>query len=121
ERMAGSAGEPENWLVRGGTLDGQYFSSLDQINLKTVERLGPAWSFDFDTTRGQEAEPLVVDGVMYVSSAWSKVFAIDAATGRELWRYDPEVPGDAALYACCDVINRGVAVYKGKVFAATLD
>src|SRR5882672_11235030 len=85
KRMLASASEPSNWLVEGGSLDGKHWSSLDQINEKTVAKLPPAWSFDFDTTRGQESEPIVVDGVMYVTSAWSKVFALDAATGGQIW------------------------------------
>ena len=71
--------------------------------------------------RGQEATPLVVDGVLYVSTAWSKVKAYDAATGKPLWAYDPEVPGEWAVNACCDVVNRGVAVWEGKVFVGSFD
>jgi len=120
-RMMAAASEPQNWLVNGGTLNGDHYSSLDQINLDTVKDLKPAWSFDFDTVRGQEAEPLVVDGVMYVSTSWSKVYALDAATGRKIWFFDPEVPGDTGVKVCCDTVNRGVAVYKGKVYVGTLD
>lgn len=120
-RMINAASEPENWLVNGGTLNGEHYSALDQINLDTIQNLRPAWSFDFDTTRNQEAEPIVVDGVMYVTTAWSKVYAINAATGEQIWFYDPEVPGEAGLMACCDVVNRGAAVYKGRVYVATLD
>ncbi|HWL47045.1 MAG TPA: PQQ-binding-like beta-propeller repeat protein, partial [Sphingomonadaceae bacterium] len=119
-RMMAAASEPQNWLVNGGTLNGDHYSSLDQINLDTVKDLKPAWSFDFDTVRGQEAEPLVVDGVMYVSTSWSKVYALDAATGRKIWFFDPEVPGDTGVKVCCDTVNRGVAVYKGKVYVGTL-
>ena len=121
QRLLDAAGEPQNWLVGGGTYAGHYWSPLDQINLETVKDLKPAWSYDFDTVRGQESEPLIVDGVMYVTSAWSKVFALDAATGRELWSYDPKVPGEAAVYTCCDVVNRGVAYYDGKVYVGTID
>ncbi len=120
-RMLEAAEHPENWLLHGGTFNGEYYSSLNQINQSTVANLRPAWSVDFDTVRGQESEPLVVDGVMYVTSAWSKVYALDAATGRQLWSFDPMVSGQQAAKACCDVVNRGAAVYHGKVFVGTLD
>ena len=120
-RMIGAASEPENWLVNGGTLNGEHYSALDQINLDTIADLRPAWSFDFDTTRSQEAEPIVVDGVMYVTTSWSKVYAINAATGEQIWFYDPQVPGETGYMACCDVVNRGAAVYKGRVYVAALD
>ena len=80
-----------------------------------------AWYFDLDTKRGQEATPLVIDGTMYVTSAWSKVFALDARTGKEKWRFDPQVAGDKAIDACCDVVNRGVAAWGDKVYVGTLD
>lgn len=119
--MVHAAEEPESWLVNGGTYYGQYYSTLDQINQSNVSRLAPAWYFEFDTTRGQESEPLVVDGVMYVSTAWSKLYALDARTGKQLWFYDPKVPGKLGVRACCDVVNRGAAVYDGKVYIGTID
>lgn len=76
---------------------------------------------EFDTNRGQEATPIVVDGVMYLSTAWSKVMAVDAASGAVLWRYEPEVDGAKGAHACCDVVNRGVAVWEGRVFVGTID
>ncbi|MBX5459769.1 MAG: PQQ-dependent dehydrogenase, methanol/ethanol family [Steroidobacteraceae bacterium] len=121
ERLRNAEEEPENWLSYGGGYSEQRYSQLAQINIGTVSRLAPAWSFDFDTYRGQESTPLVVDGVMYVTSAWSKVYALDARTGAMLWSYDPEVPGSAGPKPCCDVVNRGAAVYKGKVFVGTID
>jgi len=120
-RLGASAKEPQNWLVYGGSWSEQHYSPLKSIDAANVSRLKPAWSFDFDTYRGQESTPVVVDGVMYVSSAWSKVFALDAKTGKPLWSFDPKVPGPADLPLCCDVVNRGVAVYKGKVFVGTID
>ena len=85
--------------------------------------LGLAWSLDLKsrTARGLEATPLVVDGVMYTSGAWSHVFALDARNGKLLWEYDPQVPGANAARGCCDVANRGVAVWGGKVFVGTYD
>ena len=88
---------------------------------KTPGGLGLAWYFDLDTDRGQEATPIVVDGVMYFSTAWSEVFALNAATGARLWSYDPKVPRQWDVNACCDVVNRGVAVWQGKIYVGTLD
>src|SRR5262245_47194568 len=120
-RLLHAAKEPQNWLSYGGGWSEQHYSPLKSIDTANVSRLKPAWSFDFDTYRGQEATPVVVDGVMYVSSAWSKVFALDAKSGKLLWSFDPRVPGPADLPLCCDVVNRGVAVYKGRVFVGTID
>lgn len=120
-RLLNAANEPHNWLIYGGGWSEQHYSPLKSIDVTNVGRLKPAWYFDFDTYRGQESTPVVVDGVMYVSSAWSKVFALDAKTGKLLWSFDPKVPGPADVPLCCDVVNRGVAVYKGKVFVGTID
>jgi quinohemoprotein ethanol dehydrogenase len=120
-RLLNAEREPQNWLMHGGTYLEQRYSTLDQINVDTVARLKPAWYFELDTTRGQEATPLVVDGVLYTTTAWSKVYALDAKTGRQLWRYDPQVPGEAGPKPCCDVVNRGAAVYGGKVYVGTID
>ncbi|MFZ0583895.1 MAG: PQQ-dependent dehydrogenase, methanol/ethanol family [Candidatus Acidiferrales bacterium] len=113
--------EPGNWMTYGRTYSEQRFSPLKQINDTNVGQLGLAWFYDLDTRRGQEATPIVVDGVMYFTTAWSKVFALDAATGAVRWSYDPKVPPEWAVNACCDVVNRGVAVWGGKVFFGTLD
>src|SRR5580658_2391902 len=113
--------EPGNWMSHGRTYSEQRFSPLRQINDTNVGQLGLAWYMDLDTRRGQEATPIVVDGVMYFSTAWSKVFAANAATGEKLWSYDPKVPPEWAVNACCDVVNRGVAVWRGKVFVGALD
>jgi quinohemoprotein ethanol dehydrogenase len=120
-RITAADREPGNWLTYGRTYSEQRFSPLKQINEQNVQRLGLAWYFDLDTRRGQESTPLVVDGVMYFTTAWSKVIALDAATGKLLWSYDPKVPPSWAVNACCDVVNRGVAAWKGKVFVGTLD
>jgi PQQ-dependent dehydrogenase (methanol/ethanol family) len=113
--------EPGNWMTYGRTHDEQRFSPLNQISDRNVSQLGLAWYFDLDTQRGQEATPIVVDGVMYFTTAWSKVFALNAVSGQLLWSFDPKVPGAWAVNACCDVVNRGVAVWQGKVFSGTLD
>jgi quinohemoprotein ethanol dehydrogenase len=113
--------EPGSWLTHGRTYSEQRFSPLKQINDQNAAQLGLAWSYDLDTNRGQEATPLVVDGVMYFTTAWSKVVAVNAETGSKVWTYDPQVPPEWAINACCDVVNRGLAVWKGKLFLGTLD
>lgn len=110
-----------DWLSYGRTYDEQRFSPLDQINTESVKELGLTWFADMDTARGQEATPLVIDGKIYVSTAWSKVKAYDGATGKPLWDFDPKVPGETAGKACCDVVNRGVAAWEDKLFIGTLD
>jgi quinohemoprotein ethanol dehydrogenase len=114
-------GVSADWPLHGLTTSEQRFSPLRQIDRTSVSRLGLAWSYDTLSHRGLEATPIVVDGVLYATSTWSVVFALDARTGRELWRHDPAVPRWKARHACCDVVNRGVAVEAGRVFAATLD
>ncbi|HEY4341314.1 MAG TPA: PQQ-dependent dehydrogenase, methanol/ethanol family [Steroidobacteraceae bacterium] len=121
ERLRHADQDPGDWLTHGGNWQELRYSRLTGINATNVAALRPAWSAEFDTTRGQEATPIVVDGVMYVSTSWSKVYALDAATGRQIWYYDPKVPGPTGAHACCDVVNRGVAVYEGNVYLATLD
>ncbi|MGH8150305.1 MAG: PQQ-dependent dehydrogenase, methanol/ethanol family [Steroidobacteraceae bacterium] len=120
-RLERADAEPRNWLTTGEDYGANWFSSLKRIDAGNVHRLRLAWHYDLDTHRGQEATPVVVDGVMYTTSAWSKVQALDAATGRLLWQFDPKVPGKTAIYVCCDVVNRGVAVWRGRVYVATLD
>lgn len=119
--------EPQNWLTYYGAYDGKRYSPLDQINTENVERLRPVWVFQAGasglyagpSTYSFEATPLVVDGVMYVSGWDGWVWALDAKTGQELWRYKHAIPFDVSL--CCGNVNRGVAVAQGKVFVATLN
>ncbi|HTW38496.1 MAG TPA: PQQ-dependent dehydrogenase, methanol/ethanol family [Steroidobacteraceae bacterium] len=120
-RLIEPSAEPQNWLTTGHDYADTRFSSLREINDGNVHRLALAWYYDLDTHRGQEATPVVVDGLMYTTSAWSKVQAFEAASGRLLWQFDPKVPGRTAVHACCDVVNRGVAVWRGRVYVATLD
>ena len=120
-RLTNAASEPGNWMTHGGTYAEQRYANLDQVNTATVSGLGLAWSYDLDTNRGQEATPLIIDGVMYTTTAWSKVVALDAATGRVKWTYDPEVAKDRGHSACCDVVNRGVAAWGGMIFLGALD
>ena len=120
-RLRGSDQDTTNWLMYGRTYDDHRFSPLKQINEETVGKLGLAWSRELGTTRGLEATPLVEDGIIYSTGSWSVVYAIDAKTGELRWTYDPKVPRDRAFFICCDVVNRGVALYRGKVYVGTLD
>jgi quinohemoprotein ethanol dehydrogenase len=120
KRLEAAAGNAE-WLSYGKDYNEQRFSPLDQVNAGNVQKLGLAWYAEFDTDRGQEATPLMVDGVLYTTTAWSKVFAFDAKSGKLLWKYDPAVEGAKGFDACCDVVNRGVAVWKGRVYVGTID
>ena len=121
QRLINADADSRNWLSHGRTYSEQRFSPLDQINTGNVEDLGLAWSWDTGTYRGLEATPIVVDGVMFTTSTWSVVNAHDARTGALLWQYDPEVPREWGFNACCDVVNRGVAVWEDRVFVGTLD
>jgi quinohemoprotein ethanol dehydrogenase len=114
-------GRAGDWLTHGRTYSETRFSPLNQINAANVKDLGLAWAFDTETTRGLEATPIVVDGRMYTTGSWSVVFAIDARTGKQLWKWDPQVPRSYGPRACCDVVNRGVAFYKGRVYVGALD
>ncbi|HEV2531760.1 PQQ-dependent dehydrogenase, methanol/ethanol family [Phenylobacterium sp.] len=116
-----AADSNSEWVSYGKGYSEQRFSPLDKVNATNVGQLGLAWYAQFDTDRGQEATPLMVDGVLYTTTAWSKVFAFDAATGKLIWSYDPKVDGKKGFDACCDVVNRGVAVWKGRVYVGTLD
>ncbi len=114
-------GEDGNWLAHGRTFNEQRFSPLKLINDKNVKDLKLAWSYKLDVDRGTEATPIVVDGTMYTTGAYSIVYALDAKNGKLLWKYDPKIQRDYAERACCDAVNRGVAVLEGKVYVATLD
>jgi quinohemoprotein ethanol dehydrogenase len=116
---AASAGD--EWPLHGRTHAETRFSPLDQIHAGNVAALGLAWSYATGSTRGLEATPIVHEGVLYATSSWSVVFALDARSGRELWRFDPKVPGSAGARACCDVVNRGVALDAGRVYVGALD
>jgi len=109
------------WVSYGRTYDEQRYSPLDQINPGNIGELGLAWYADMDTARGQEATPLVIDGKIYITTAWSKVKAYDAVTGKPLWDFDPKVPGETGVKACCDVVNRGLAAWGNMLFLGTLD
>jgi quinohemoprotein ethanol dehydrogenase len=120
-RLKTAAGDAANWLMYGRTYDDHRFSPLAQINEQTIATLGLTWSRELPTTRGLEATPLVEDGVIYTTGSWSIVYALDAKTGDVKWTYDPEVPRTGAFFVCCDVVNRGVALYRENVYVGTLD
>lgn len=116
---AGSAGA--EWLTYGGTYDEQRHSSLTRVNAQNVGELGVAWTYDLNSNRGIETTPIVHDGVMYATSSWSVLHAIDARTGKELWVYDPGADKSVGADACCDVVNRGVAFKDGVLFLGVID
>ena len=120
-RLGEADHEPGNWMTYGRTYSEQRFSPLTRITVDNAKQLGLAWYADLDTNRGQEATPLAIDGVLYVSTAWSMVKAYDAKTGALRWSYDPEVPRELGVRGCCDVVNRGVAAWQGKIFVGTFD
>jgi quinohemoprotein ethanol dehydrogenase len=120
-RLAAADGDSGSWLMYGRTYDDHRFSPLKNINEQTIGRLGLVWSRELGTTRGLQATPLVENGVIYTTGSWSVVHALDAKTGNVRWTYDPAVPRTRAFFICCDVVNRGVALYRGKVYVGTLD
>ncbi len=120
-RLVAADSEPGSWMSYGRTYSEQRYSPLTAINASNIDTLGLAWSYELNTKRGIEATSIVVDGVMYTSSAWSIVHALDARTGAHLWSFDPKVAKDKSLHTCCDVVNRGVAVWQGRVFVGVLD
>jgi len=120
-RVIAADNEPGQWLAHGRTFDEQRFSPLTKISDANVTRLGLAWAWEPGTTRGMEATPLVIDGVMYATGEWSRVYALDAKTGKPIWTYDPYVPGAKGRDACCDVVNRGIAAWEGRLYLGALD
>ena len=120
-RVLNAGSENESWLLHGRTYDESRFSPLTDINDSNVGELGLSWSFETGTNRGHETTPIVVDGMMFITAPWSVVFALDAKTGKEIWSFDPEADKAWARNACCDVVNRGVAVWCDHVVFATID
>ena len=112
---------PNEWLLHGRTYAEERHSPLDQINTSNVDQIGLSWSFETGTNRGHETTPIVKDGVMFITAPWSVVHALDAKTGDLLWTHDPKVERAWANNACCDVVNRGVALYENSIFFGTID
>ena len=121
DRIIAADKTPGEWLSHGRTYDEQRFSPLQSISDKNISALGLAWYFDLPHKRGVEATPLIADGVMYTTGSWSLVFALDARSGALLWQYDPKVDKEYAKNTCCDVVNRGAALWGKNVYVASLD
>jgi PQQ-dependent dehydrogenase (methanol/ethanol family) len=119
--MRANAAKTPDWPSYGLDYAETRFSKLDQVNAGNVKDLGLAWSYNLESTRGVEATPLVVDGIMYVTASWSVVHAVDVRTGKKIWSFDPKVDKSKGFKGCCDVVNRGVALHQGKVFVAAYD
>lgn len=120
-RLVAANSDSADWLMYGRTYDEQRFSTLRQISDENVNQLGLVWSRELPTTRGLEATPIVINGVIYTTSSWSIVHAVDALTGESLWTFDPQVDRTRARTVCCDVVNRGLALYRGRLYLGTLD
>jgi len=120
-RIAAADATPGEWLTHGRTYGEQRFSPLDQIDAGNVDQLGLAWYADLPTRRGIETTPLMAGGRLYVTASWGHVLAYDARTGALLWHFDPQVDKAYAAHTCCDVVNRGVALWGDRVYAASID
>ena len=121
QRITQADNEPQHWLSYGRDYKEQRHSPLKQINDSNVDELGLSWWFDLKSSRGLEATPLFVDGVLYFTGVWSVVYAVDARTGKALWTYDPKVPRAWGKNLCCGAVNRGVAYYEDKIIFGSLD
>ncbi|MEO8309090.1 MAG: PQQ-dependent dehydrogenase, methanol/ethanol family [Pseudomonadota bacterium] len=121
QRLADASKGSTQWITYGGNYEETRFSPLKQIDTSNVGTLGLEWFADYDTNLQQTGTPLYIDGVLYVSTAWSKVYAFEAKTGKQLWQFDPKVPGEWAVKVCCGLVNRGIAAWNGKIYVGTLD
>jgi len=119
ERLLNSAKEPQNWLTYSGDYSGRRFSPLDQINTANARSLTAKWVYQTGATGKLETSPLVVDGILYATAQDDRAFALDARTGRPIWMYQRQLPGD--IRPCCGRVNRGLAILGDKVFFGTLD
>ena len=122
ESMLNNAGKDSSSVLNWGmTRDGQRFSELTQVNDQNVSKLVPAWTMSFggEKQRGQESQPLIYNGKMFVTASYSRIFAVDAKTGQKLWKYEHRLP--EGIMPCCDVINRGAALFDNLVIFGTLD
>src|SRR5437763_13048520 len=116
----GNGGSTDNILTYGMSYHQQRYSPLKQINKQTVKRLVPVWNLSLDNNWGEQAQPIVYNGVMYVTNAKATV-AIDVATGKHIWKHNLEWPPETPRVVCCGVSNKGAAILNGKVFRTTLD
>jgi alcohol dehydrogenase (cytochrome c) len=113
--------DQQNWLHYGKDYEMTRYSGLSQINRGNVKSLKPAWNLSFGILEGQDSQAVAVNGTLYVTTSFNRVMAVNGQTGDIIWKYERELPGDVFPKLCCDVVNRGVAVYKNKVYLATLD
>lgn len=121
KRLVNASSDARNWMSHGRDYGEQRYSPLKQIHTNNIDQLGLSWYFDTGDKHGLQSTPLVIDGVMYVTASWSVVYALDATTGRQIWKFDPKVPKSESYRFCCGAINRGVAAWGGAVFVGTLD
>ena len=121
ERLLKGTDDTSQWATYGGGYSEQRFSPLKAIDAGNVGTLGLSWYADYDTNLDQHGTPLYVDGVLYVSTAWNKLYAFDAKTGKQLWQYNAKVPGEWLRNVCCGNVSRGIAAYNGKIYMGTLD
>src|SRR5580765_1532644 len=120
QRIADADKEPKNWLTYSGNYHATRFSQLQEINRSNVQKLAPVWIYQIKNSAGFETTPLVADNIMYISEPTSTVTALDAATGRKLWSFIPDIPRDVKSLGFGPV-NRGVAVLDNNVYIGTLD
>ncbi len=119
---ANASGNAGQWLSHGRDYSEQRYSPLTQVTADNIDQLSLAWFADLSERGGSyETTPIVVDGRIFITAPWSKVYAFDAKTGAQLWKYDPQVPGDWAVKLCCGIVNRGVAAWEDKIIWGTLD
>jgi len=116
DRLLNSTKEPQNWLTYSGDYSGRRFSTLDQINTSNARTLTAKWVYQTAATGKVETTPLVVDGILYATAQDDRAFALDARTGRPIWMYQRQLPGD--IRPCCGRVNRGLAILGDKVFMA---
>ena len=119
--IVANAATSKDWPTYGLDYAESRFSKLSQITADNVKNIGLVWTYNLESTRGVEATPLVVDGIMYITAPWSVVHAVDVRSGKRIWSFDPGVDRAKGYRGCCDVVNRGVALYKGKVFVGAYD
>ena len=120
EELVKGANDTNNVLNYGMGYNLQRFSPLTQINRQTVKHLVPVWNYSFDDNRSEESQPLVYKGVLYVTTNCATM-ALDAKTGKQIWKTKVEYPPETPRIVCCGIINRGAAIYDGKLFRTTLD
>jgi alcohol dehydrogenase (cytochrome c) len=111
----------QNWLHYGKDYETTRYSALSAVNRDNIKSLVPAWNLSFGVLEGQDSQAVAVNGTVYVTTSFNKVLAVNGETGEQLWKYERELPGDVFPKLCCDVVNRGVAVYKNRLYLATLD